>query len=423
MIHAIVNNGVKEELTDEMRRQVKVLNAASFTSILVTSIIAIINVVQHNWLLLISNIVLLAFAIPILAIRRLKYYHTTIAILISLYSLYFFLNAFLFHNSMQYAIFILMAFNIMVIDKEKLRILLLVFQSALLIAIVYYQARPAIVNPIPISRQCVITACILIAFVCILEYFKKRQLSYRKNLSEINEQLKAGNKAKERMLSILSHDFNTPVRNLSSTLMLLNDNILTQKQFYDISFKLQAQLQVLSSSMEDVLQWSKIQAGGMMEQGEPIKINLFLQEILPLFQYSLQEKGIAIQNNIDEMVTVYAVKSHLKPVFRNLISNALKFSHTGGNIFLDSTITGNTVSITIRDEGTGIKKDLLDALQKEKLNFTSSQGTAKEKGTGIGIMLVREFLQKSNGTLAIKSEPGKGSTFSVVLPAGNYSPA
>lgn len=406
-----------------MRCQVKILNTASFTTIMVTSVIAIINLVQHNWLLLISNMVLLAFAISIFTISRLKYYHTTIAILAALYSVYFFLNAFLFHNSMQYAIFILMAFNIMVIDKEKLRMLLLVFQSSLLIAIVYYQGRPAIVDPIPVSRQCVITACILIVFVCILEYFKKRQLSYRKNLSEINEQLKAGNKAKERMLSILSHDFNTPVRNLGSTLMLLNDNILTQSQFYDISFKLQAQLQVLSSSMEDVLQWSKIQAGGLVEQPEHIKVNQLLGDILPLFQYSLQEKSITIQNNIHDEVTVYAVKNHLKPVFRNLVSNALKFSHTGGNIFLDSAITGNTVSIIVRDEGTGIKKELLDALQKEKLNFTSSQGTAKEKGTGIGIMLVREFLQKSNGTLSIKSEPGKGSTFSIILPAGNNSPA
>ncbi len=418
MIHAIVNNGVNEDLADEMRRQVKILNITSLITITVTIVIGIINTVQHNWLLVISNVIMLVFAFTVFSIKRLKYYHTTVAVLVCLYSAYFFFNAFLFHNSMQYGILLIMAFTIMAVDKDVVRMILLTFQSLLLIVFVYNQNRTAIVEAIPVSRQCVITACILIAFVCFLEYFKKRHISYRKNLSKINEQLKAGNKAKQRILSILSHDFNTPVRNLSSTLMLLNDNVLTQSQFNEISSKLQAQLQVLSSSMEDVLQWSKIQAGGMVEEAENVKVNQFLQEILLLFHHPLQEKSITIQNNIDESVTVYAVKNHLKPVFRNLVSNALKFSHTGGNIYFYSTFTGNAVSITVRDEGTGIKKELLDALQKETLNFTSSQGTAKEKGTGIGIMLVREFLQKSNGTLTINSEPGKGSTFSVILPAG-----
>jgi signal transduction histidine kinase len=218
------------------------------------------------------------------------------------------------------------------------------------------------------------------------------------------------------MLSILSHDFNAPVGNLVSTLGLFDDDILTDKQFKDISVKLKAQLEVLTISLADVLHWSKMQAAGDEGNAAHINIETLMQEILPLFQHALDEKNISLVCNIKNNTTVWAYKDHLKLIFRNLLSNAIKYSHIRGTIFIDALADDGLVTINIKDEGTGMKPETLEALQNDQLRFNSSLGTAKEKGTGLGLMLVREFLYKNNGTLKIYSDLGEGSTFCITLP-------
>ncbi len=241
-------------------------------------------------------------------------------------------------------------------------------------------------------------------------------MNYRKNLAALNEELQQSNHTKQRMLSILSHDFNSPVRNLGASLQLLDEKILTKEQFGQISATLQAQVQVLATSLEDVLEWSQIQMSGSVLPEPDVNINGLFVEMTPLFQYALKEKRLTLHNGIDATITAYVYANHLKAIFRNLLSNTIKFSNKGGNIYLNASTNGNNVTVSVTDEGTGIQPKALAALQNEQLKITSTLGTEKEKGTGLGLMIVREFLQKNNGQLTIKSKPGQGSTFSVVLP-------
>ena len=175
-------------------------------------------------------------------------------------------------------------------------------------------------------------------------------------------------------------------------------------------------------SLTEVLHWSKMQITGDPGLAGNVNISELICEILPLFQHSLQEKNIHLQNSIDTSVAAYGYADHLKLIFRNLLSNAIKFSHIGGNIYLSANKERDKISISITDEGTGIKPAILEALQNEQLRFTSTPGTAMEKGTGLGLMLVREFLDKNGGSLIIQNGPLKGSIFTVVLPKAPIVP-
>ena len=421
MLHALINRDIinrdkEEQLSAEMQRQVKLFNTAALTLIFLAVSMALINIIQHSWLLVISNVVLLCFAIPIFLIKRIKQYNTTLYILVVIMSFYVFFNALLFHNSLQYALMSLMAFTVMAVDKNTPRLSIIILQAVLLVTFIGFQNSLAIVHPLPPYRQCLIVACILFVFICQLGYFKHRQLNYRKNLAALNEELQQSNHTKQRMLSILSHDFNSPVRNLGASLQLLDEKILTKEQFGQISATLQAQVQVLATSLEDVLEWSQIQMSGSVLPEPDVNINGLFVEMTPLFQYALKEKRLTLHNGIDATITAYVYANHLKAIFRNLLSNAIKFSNKGGNIYLNASTNGNNVTVSVTDEGTGIQPKALAALQNEQLKITSTLGTEKEKGTGLGLMIVREFLQKNNGQLTIKSKPGQGSTFSVVLP-------
>ncbi len=415
-LHRIINRGIKEDDAMEVRRQLGLLNMASLLCFSTVSVFIVLNIIQHNWVLLVNNIILLTLTTSLLFISRLKFFNVSIVILAILFTVYFFINALLFHNALQYAILVMMVVSVLLIHSKTWRIVILALQVGLFMVFIFYQHRPAVIPPIPEYRNHITTFAMMLIFACILQYFKRKQLQYLKKLSRLNEQLLESNEVKERMLSILSHDFNAPVANLVTTLHMVDAKILTPQEFDDVSIKLKAQLQVLTTSLGDVLHWSKLQITG--DAGKPGLIHLkeLTLEILPLFQYSFDDKKLTLENRLTDSSIAYANKDHLKLIFRNLLSNAIKFSHPGGNILVDAQVADNNINISIKDEGTGIAPAVLDALQKEELTFNSTAGTAKERGTGLGLLLVREFLQKNNGALSIESELGKGSIFIVSLP-------
>jgi signal transduction histidine kinase len=417
ILRYIINRGIKEGDDMEMRRRIGLLNMASFLCFVTLSIFMTLNIIQHKWVLLISNAVLLVLTISLLFISRLKYFGASIVMLSFLFTLYFFFTALLFRNGLEFAIIIMMAVSVLLVNNRPARVCILVSQVALFGMFMYFQKTPAIIPPLPAFRNYLIIILLLLIFACMLEYFKSKQLQYIKSLNKANEELRESNRVKERMLSILSHDFNAPVGSLATTLNLFDEGILTEGEFRDVSTKLKAQLQVLTISLADVLHWSKMQIAG--DTGQPGEVNIkeLLLGILPLFQHTLQDKNITLQICAGGNIVAFANADHLKLIFRNLLSNAIKFSHKGSNIYITTAAADGKITVSLTDEGTGMQPNVLEALQKDQLRFTSTPGTAKEKGTGLGLMLVREFLYNNGGELSIQSAQGKGSTFSVTLPA------
>lgn len=402
----------------DTRRQKGILNIACFLSLFAMSFFITFNIINKNWVLLASNSVLVLLTLSLMMVVRIKYKDVAIFIAALLFSVYFLFGGILFHNGQHFAIIICMVLGVLLINKRITRLVLLFTQVVLFMTFLHYQDKPAIIAPLPPYWYNLVVFSSLLILICILEFFKTKQLQNIQRLNMANDELRENNRVKERMLSILSHDFKGPVGNLVTTLSLFDSGILTETEFREISARLKEQLQVLTISLTDVLHWSKIEISGEAGGLATVSIKALVLEINPLFSLALQEKKLSLINNINDDVTAFANIDHLKLIFRNLLSNAIKFSFEGGSIYLDAKVENGAVTVSIKDEGTGMQPNLLKALQNDTLSFTSSPGTAKERGTGLGLMLVRDFLHKSNGTLNISSKPGKGSTFAVTFPTG-----
>lgn len=134
-----------------------------------------------------------------------------------------------------------------------------------------------------------------------------------------------------------------------------------------------------------------------------------------LFKESAKKKGITIENNIPNNYYLEADRNMLSTIFRNVTSNAIKFTDKGGVVKIDAFNDDQFVTITVGDTGTGMKKDILDKLFNpgEKI---STKGTRSEGGTGLGLLMVKEFVDRHHGEIEVKSEFGKGSTFKIKLP-------
>lgn len=245
-------------------------------------------------------------------------------------------------------------------------------------------------------------------------------LEYRISLFQLNaseKKLKEINSTKDKLFSIIGHDLRGPIGGVKTLVELLLSNI--EKTDSD---KVKEMLEVIHTStnstyelLENLLTWAKSQQNGVIFTPEKISVRLMVNQTVDLFKELLERKGLAINCDITEDVIVFADKDMLLTVLRNLISNAIKFSSKGDVIQVFSEKKKTDVVISIKDEGTGIKAENISKLFK-KSEHVSTYGTDGEKGTGLGLLLCQDFIEKHGGKISVDSELDQGSTFKFALP-------
>ncbi len=233
-----------------------------------------------------------------------------------------------------------------------------------------------------------------------------------------SEQLLGMNKLKDRLFSIIAHDLRGPLINLNDIIKMLNEGMITEEEFKSFVPQLSRNIGYTTGLLENLLFWSKSQLQG--EVVKPVYFNLkeISVNILHLFENTIHEKEILIENKIQLTCKVYADKDMIQLVVRNLISNAVKFSKRGGSIQLSTRTEGNYTVLCVTDTGVGIS----EADQKklfEQETFTT-RGTDNEQGTGLGLLLCKDFIEKNGGSIWVESEIGKGSKFCVRIPNTNW---
>ncbi|NOS94722.1 MAG: tetratricopeptide repeat-containing sensor histidine kinase [Cyclobacteriaceae bacterium] len=267
-------------------------------------------------------------------------------------------------------------------------------------------------------------ACMLL-FIIILFRTNRRARAANRLLKEKNElieqqahQLIGLNATKDKLLSIIGHDLRGPLNSLRGMMDLLNKSFISQEEFIEFSKKIKTNVDFVYTDLENLLSWAQAQQKGLKTVSEKVSLRKAIQNKVNLLQESILSKKLNVTVEIEETIQVVADKNQLDLILRNLISNAIKFSYSGGSIVIGSIEEpDNTIRIFIKDTGTGMESADLDRLLNTNLHFTKP-GTSNEKGMGLGLLLVKEFVQLNKGTLAIESKPGTGSTFSFTLLAG-----
>ncbi|MDR3667108.1 MAG: ATP-binding protein, partial [Ignavibacteriaceae bacterium] len=236
-------------------------------------------------------------------------------------------------------------------------------------------------------------------------------------LQESEKNLKELNASKDKFFSIISHDLKGPYQGMLSILdMLIKDyDNLNDDEKKDIFVKIRNSSQRTYSLLDNLLQWSRLQTGKIIFQPEMININKISSGVIELFCDSAVAKGINVNNMIPVDIDIFADRNMIQLIMRNLLSNAIKFSTSGNEILVKAEESNGFVEITVKDSGVGM--DLAKARNLFRIDIQSStMGTAKEKGTGLGLLLCKEMVNMHKGTIWSTSEEGKGSTFAFTIP-------
>ncbi len=223
------------------------------------------------------------------------------------------------------------------------------------------------------------------------------------------------NKTKDRLFAIISHDLRSPINSMKGMLNLMYQEDISKEEFLKFSKEAKRNVEHAHFMLNNLLNWARFQMQGMSTKPEVIALNPIVSENIALYNETWKKKNIMIINEIKDDTKLFADPNHMNLVIRNLLSNALKFTEAGGKVIFHSSIEHDHCEISISDSGIGIAENLLQDLFDIKSN-KGQVGTEGEKGTGLGLPLCKEFIEKNNGEITVESHIGKGTTFYVKLP-------
>ena len=256
------------------------------------------------------------------------------------------------------------------------------------------------------EQECLVTA------IDITEHQKAEQA-----LKDSEVLLRELNATKDKFFSIIAHDLRSPFNCIIGFSNMLAERI-REKDYEEVEeyagFIQDSSWQVMDLLM-NLIEWSRSQTGRMEINPEEIDMIALINEITVLSIDIALQKSITITKELPASVIVMADKAMISTIVRNLISNAIKFTHPGGAIIIAAEQKPDELIVSISDNGVGINKESIDKLFRIEESL-STIGTQDEKGTGLGLLLCKEFILKHNGKIWVESEPGKGSRFFFTLP-------
>jgi two-component system, sensor histidine kinase and response regulator len=222
------------------------------------------------------------------------------------------------------------------------------------------------------------------------------------------------NTLKNKLFSVIAHDLKTPMYSLRNLFRTIQQQDIPAKKIKAMLPDMINNLNYTTGLMENLLQWAKCQMQSAGVNLQTLDITKTIGEVIQLLQLQADAKQLVIESNINSTVLITADKNMIELVLRNLLSNAVKFTPEKGTIVVGINEMPTAVEIFVNDTGRGISAEALQKISRN--DYFSTNGTAHEPGTGLGLMLCKEFLVKNGSQLYIESEPGKGSTFSFSLP-------
>ncbi|MFY0686490.1 MAG: cyclic nucleotide-binding domain-containing protein [Cyclobacteriaceae bacterium] len=242
-----------------------------------------------------------------------------------------------------------------------------------------------------------------------------------KQIQEQKDEIEKQRDLKNKFFSIISHDLRGPISSFQGITSILQhylakgdmDNV--QGLMEEIDFTCNN----LSQLLDNLLNWASTEQGQMPYNPEEIELDAIINELFDNFRATALAKRIKLASQPSTSSTLYVDRNSATTILRNLIHNSLKFTPTGGTIDISSTQEGTDIKIKLSDTGQGMDTETTRTLFEHEPK--STYGTQGEKGTGIGLQIVREFIRMNKGRIEVSSEVGQGSTFNVWLPASELA--
>jgi signal transduction histidine kinase len=249
----------------------------------------------------------------------------------------------------------------------------------------------------------------------IIEFHKSELNKINEQLDFRNTELQKLNDSKDKIFSIISHDLRGPIGSFENVLEILSGDMLSELEKNELLAELKEQSKGIHQMLENLLQWSLSQRKEIYFKPLPVRVSEISDSVLQLLSSIAKKKNIEIELSIDEKCTTFADPDMLSLIFRNLISNAIKFTPEKGSITVSAINKTGYVEFQVKDSGVGIPKENMDKIFTNNEYFTT-RGTNYEKGSGLGLKLCKEFVEKHGGKIWAERPEKGGTAFIFTIP-------
>lgn len=259
-----------------------------------------------------------------------------------------------------------------------------------------------------------------LGYVKVLRNITEKQKS-EESIKNYLEELKQLNSHKEKTLSVLSHDLRSPLTSIIGTAALLESRFdnMNHDEVKQMLHLLHESSKNLLAILDNLVEWARVKHAAEIFSPKKINLNNCMKDAFSILNENAHTKNISLHNHIEEDIHVFADEKMLFSILRNLVSNAIKYTNTGGQITAEAKRKGDKITIEVKDTGIGLSKEQLKTIFVPKVETLVKE--KNETSAGIGLLLVKEFVEKNGGKIGVESEEGKGTTFCFTLPAPKES--
>lgn len=396
-------------------KRVHMINLIALLCLFPTIFFSILNLIDHRYVLSAINFSNSICSFTVLVLQYYGKHNIAKATLLTSNSVFFFAGALLYKNGGEYFLLCTLIVSMLMYDNRKIHIVLCITVAFLILLLYLLPDILPLSQQVPRSRSVFNIINALAFMVVAVNFFL--DIIY-KNMKKIEQQrlnLESMNRDKEKIFSIIAHDIKSPFANLEALVFMFRNQMLDSTASQEYIQQIYQQITQQNQALDDLLQWGSSSMQGMNTKASPQLIKPMIQQIIKVFNENTQSKQLKINIDIPNNTQIIANRDHTIIILRNLISNAIKFSYVNGNINIYTSIDETYTHIHIQDEGIGINPSKSAALFNEIQQ--KSFGTEDEPGSGVGLVLCKDLIERNKGVVNIQSTPNKGSVFTVGLPS------
>ncbi|NIG55538.1 sensor histidine kinase KdpD [Chitinophaga sp. Cy-1792] len=412
--NAIVNVGIYPGMPFIEVRRTKLLNLLAIPCIPFMLYFCILNFCQGRITLSAFNLTTSASAGMLLLMHKFRKYLWARTWVIMACAVIYAFTGFVYHNGAEYFLLNILIVTILVNDNTWYIVIVSILIILVFVGIVYFPQHLSWADPVPRQRVW-LNVVVSLAFPIVgLTFFKRIQSDYQKEMEAQRQSLANMNKDKEKLFSIVAHDVRSPLATLEVLLDMFLKGEYPEKDMREAIEVLHEKVAQLGGSLDNVLRWSSRSMKGIQAFPANFPLEPLVVEVLYFFRLPVLQKKITVELQIPDELKVYADRDQVSVILRNLLSNALKFSFQGGTVTIGANPNHEQVAISFRDQGTGMTPKQITDLFSYRQH--PEYGTNGERGTGLGLVLCKEFAQQNAGSIGVESLPGKGTSFTISLP-------
>jgi len=417
-IQQIAGLGTDREMNYLQQREIKAINMLALGCALLQSGYAIVNLLQAPAIGVINILSVLCLLI-VLEFNRRKDYQKAQYCFLAIYALFLGTTNIIYPNSTEHFLVGVAIISMLLIKNNYMLIFSTLFILLCIVIPQYFPTQELIVSQPEKHRLVFNTILGLFCTLAVIAYLKAVRANYHVQLNEQKSKLAQTNQNLQKLFAVISHDLRSPLIGAKQITEAIKANGIPSEQIENIMHSLDRQMGQILDTADGLLTWSKNNMQKMTPTPQSLDLGMAIYRIQQELLTQCALKKLDIEPLLPPKIHLLVDPQHLEIILRNLLGNAIKFSHPGSTIKITADKDEEMTNIYITDFGIGIPQHILETLL---LSIQEpAWGTAGERGSGIGLSLVKELVDVNNGKITAKSQLGKYTTFTVSLPHAGFN--